>query len=301
VKSAALALGATLLAGVVSVTTVPSVSSAATPVPPVSTFTLSSFNVLGSSHTPPGGRRAPGTTRIVWANRLLDRHHVDVVGFQELQAPQYTKFMEITAGSWDVYPGLQLRRLDSDNSIGWRTDRFELVYATHFDIPYFDGNPRTMPLVLLRDKATGMLAWFANVHNPSRKSNAHWRRVAERYEAALQVQLYGTRLPRFFTGDLNDREVAFCNVVRNAPLKAARGGSLRDGVCDADRPRAVDWIFGAKKVRFSNYVEDRGTLVAKTTDHPVIVTDVAVPSSRFPASLGPVPAPFTDLVTYRRR
>jgi hypothetical protein len=245
------------------------------------TFRVASFNVLGASHTPPGGKRASGETRIVWANQLLQRNHVDVAGFQELQSPQLTKLMSITDGSWDFYPGLSLKRIDSENSIGWRTDKFTKVDATTVNIPYFNGSPRAMPVVLLRDKASGMLTYFANFHNPADTSKYHhqgvWRAEATKIEIALQNQLVSRGIPRIMTGDMNDRAPYYCAVTAGAQLKAARPESYwRNGTCYANKPRAVDWILGSKRATYSNYVEDRSPLVGKTTDHPVIVTTVTV-------------------------
>ena len=245
------------------------------------TFRVASFNVLGASHTPPGGRRASGETRIVWANQLLERHHVDVAGFQELQSPQLTKLMSVTAGSWSFYPGLSLKRIDSENSIGWRNDKFTLVDATTVNIPYFDGNPRAMPVVLLRDKASGMLTYFANFHNPADTSKHHhqgkWRREATAIEIALQNQLADRGIPRVMTGDMNARAWYFCTATAGAPLEAARPEShSRNGQCHPNKPRAVDWILGSKRATYSNYVEDRSPLVDKASDHPMIVSTVTV-------------------------
>jgi hypothetical protein len=286
----------TVLAGVLSLATVePASSTTRRAVPPTTTFTVSSFNVLGASHTPVGGTRAVGTTRIVWANQLLEQHHVDVVGFQEMQGVQLTKFLQITAGAWSVYPGFELRARDSENSIGWRTDEFDLVDATTVNIPYFDGHARAMPVVLLREKSSGLLAYFANFHNPADtatyRNQGKWRALATGIEVALQNQLQSTGIPRFMTGDMNERAPYFCRVTRQAPLKAARGGYWRDDVCYANKPRAVDWIFGSVKLAWSNYVEDRSPLVAKTTDHPVIAGDVTVDSERFPSALAVEPPP----------
>ena len=59
--------------------------------PKPASFNLASFNVLGASHTLNGARgMASGAVRIVRANQLLERHHVDVAGFQEMQASQLT-------------------------------------------------------------------------------------------------------------------------------------------------------------------------------------------------------------------
>jgi hypothetical protein len=316
VKRVAAALGATLLAGVLTVTATGAspADAAAKRRVPSTTFTVSTFNLLGSSHTPLGGKRAPGTTRIVWANQLLEKHGVDVAGFQEMQADQYTKFMQITSTvdpytgiavpSWGVYPGLSLRKRDSENSIGWRLSKFDLVQATTFTIPYFDGNPRPMPLVLLREKSSGMMFWVMNVHNPADTAQYHhqqkWRTIAKQVEARIQTQLIGTGLPRLFTGDMNERATFYCTMKESTALRFAREGIYRNGVCDALKPRAVDWISGAIKLRFSNYTEDRSALVAKTTDHPVLSSDVTMGADKFPRSTSSVAPMLPVFASYTR-
>src|SRR3954452_1204379 len=295
---------ATIVTGALTASTSQPAASAETAAPTrqPARFTVSSFNVLGSSHTPAGGTRAVGTTRIVWAHELLIQHHVDVAGFQEMQPDQAEKFLSITNGKWALYPGLTAVRRDSENSIGWRTDKFHLVQATTLRIPYFNGNPRVMPVVLLRDKATGALTYFMNYHNPANTSRfpnqGYWRLEATRVEIALSNQLAPVGIPRIVTGDMNERATYFCRVTEQTPLKAARGGSWRDGVCDAQKPRAVDWIFGSKRLTFSNYLEDRSALVATTTDHPVIVSDVRVGPRKFPNAYGTAPAPVVGMLTY---
>jgi hypothetical protein len=296
------ALAATVVTGVLAASTVQPSASAATRAPQPAGFTVSSFNVLGSSHTPPGGKRAVGTTRIGWAHQLLTQHHVDVVGFQELQTDQATRFLSITAGKWALFPGLTAVKRNSENSIGWRTDRFALVQATTVNIPYFNGNPRAMPVVLLRHKATGALSYFMNYHNPADTSTYpnqdRWRAEATRVQIALSNQLVATGIPRFVTGDMNDRAPYFCRVTKETPLKAARGGYWKDGVCYAQKPRAVDWILGSQRLTFSNYVEDRSALAARTTDHPVIVSDVRITPQALPNAYAATPAPVVPKVTY---
>lgn len=288
--------GASGIAGLIAVGLAGSL--ALTPVAPTSAakergplkrghYTVSSFNVLGASHTPRGGKRASGATRIVWAHRLLQRHHVDVAGFQELQASQLTRLLAITKGRWAFYPGLRGRRIDSENSVGWRTDKFTLVRAATMDIPYFNGRPRAMPVVLLREKDSGMMTYFANFHNPADagkyRNQGRWRREASRLQIALQNRLVGQGIPRVMTGDMNERAAYFCRVTARTPLKAARPTSFRkNGVCHANRPRSVDWIFGSLRLRFSNYIEDRSPLVDRTTDHPMIVADVTVDPKQLP-------------------
>ena len=274
-----------------------------TPAP--TSFKVATFNVLGASHTPPGGKRASGTVRIGYAHQLLWKHRVDVAGFQELQASQLATFLTVTKGHWAVYPGVSGKRIDSENSIGWRTDRFDLVQSTMLTIPYFNGQPRAMPLVLLREKTTGMMAYFTNYHNPAEtakyRNQGKWRLAASKIEIALQNQLAPSGLPRFVTGDMNERAPYFCRVTAAAPLKAARPTSVwKNGTCSAGKPRAVDWILGATKVAFSRYDEDRSDLVDKTTDHPVITATATVDPASLPRAFAPTPpAPVVPALSWK--
>jgi len=79
--------------------------------------------------------------------------------------------------------------------------------------------------------------------------------------------------PVFVTGDMNEHEEYLCRMTAGAPMVAARGDS-GDGACHADVPAGIDWIFGSQGVSFTSYVEDRGPLVDRTTDHPVVVAGV---------------------------
>ena len=304
-SSVAAGLAVLLVTALLSVGVVePASSTTRRATPPTATFTVSSFNVLGASHTPAGGSRASGTTRIVWAKQLLDQHHVQVAGFQEMQAVQYTKFAQIAGSSWALYPGLTMLKRDSENSIGWRTDTFDLVWASTVKIPYFNGSLRSMPVVLLREKSTGMLAYFANVHNPADtatyRNQGVYRAEATRMEIALQNLLAPTGIPRFLTGDMNERASYFCRVTAEAPLKAARPTSTWvNGVCSAGSPRAVDWILGSTEVPWSSYIEDRSALVAKTTDHPMIIGDATIDTATFPNALTATPpAPIVPGTTF---
>ena len=253
-------------------------------------FRLSSFNVLGSSHTRTGARgRAPGVVRIHGAAQLLARHDVDVVGFQELQSDQARELAQATGGAYSLYPGAGPGQ-DSENSIGWRSAQWQLVQATTESIPYFDGHHRRMPVVLLRHRATGIQAWFGNFHNPAETSRYHhqqrWRTEATRLEAAVANRLQATGVPLLITGDMNERAPYFCRLTGAAPsMTAARGGSNGAGGCRVGKPRAVDWILGSQGVAFSGYDEDRSDLVDRTTDHPVISTGVRIDASVFPRAV----------------
>ncbi len=256
-------------------TPTPTATASPTPEPPpVLDFVISSFNVLGSSHTSGKGKRpgmASGRTRAARAADLLARHQADVIGFQELQGDQLAALRRHT--DLDFYPGSSLRRRDSENSLGWQRSEWTAVEKHTVAIPYFNGNRRPMPYVRLRNTATGLEAWFANFHNPADTRQFHrqqgFRSRATSIEIALANRLVRTGLPVFITGDMNERDEYFCALTAGAPMVAARGGS-NNGACRAGNPRAVDWIFGSQDVAFSDYVEDRSRLVGITTDHPVV-------------------------------
>ena len=250
------------------------------PPPPDAEFVLSTFNVLGSSHTSGRDGMDSGVVRIRRAATLLGHHGVDVVGLQELQGDQYREFQRVAGGTYDLYPGTSAGPLGIENSIAWRTSEWALESANIIQIPYFDGRLRPMPYVLLRHIATGRKAWFGNFHNPAsnpkRGNNDGWRARALGLEIALAVRLRAeTGLPVFIVGDLNDREVAFCRMTGGAPMEAANGGSNIGGACDPPPyPMPVDWIFGSEIIDFSGYYIDRSRFASTISDHPMIVTRV---------------------------
>ncbi|WP_110207640.1 endonuclease/exonuclease/phosphatase family protein [Nocardioides daejeonensis] len=249
---------------------------------PQTSFRISSFNLLGHSHTEPGGhkaRLAAGPVRMGWQLGLLDAHQVDVVGMQELQ-PQQWGVLNGRSSTWEVYPGGS-DRLSMPNSIAWRRSVFRAVRTETVSIPYFFGEIRQMPYVQLEHLETKQRIWVANFHNPA---NAHgdasrWRAEALRREIDLANTLALDGYPVFFTGDMNDRTGYFCGLTGNTDLRAADGGS-NEGACLPPSPMQVDWIFGSKQVTFSGYVADRSAAVARTTDHPIVVATATLPERR---------------------
>jgi endonuclease/exonuclease/phosphatase family metal-dependent hydrolase len=250
---------------------------------------VGSFNVLGSSHTRGGARgREPGVARVQGVVQLLAQHALDVVGFQELQADQLRELQRRVPG-WSLYPGTAMTAREGENSLGWRAGVWELVRPGTVAVPYFDGRRRRMPVVLLRHRTTGLQAYFVNVHNPadtrSHRGQQRWRDLATATEISLVNQLGATGVPVFLTGDMNERDEYFCALTAGTSMVAARGGSNGPAGCSPRSPRAVDWVFGSAGVRFSGYTEDRGPLVDRTTDHPVVVARATVDSSTFPRAL----------------
>jgi hypothetical protein len=258
--------------------------------PPVASFTMATFNLLGSSHSKAGGSSAhfaPGTQRMNGALQILAQHKISVVGFQEFQPDQRNAFRARAKG-WEMYPGLSMGRRAGENSVAWRSDTWEMVRPGLIPIPYFHGRIRPMPYVLLRNKQTGVQAYFSTFHNPANVYGPaqRFRAEATTREIKLFNQLETTAIPQFVTGDMNDRSVYFCRVTGSTPLVAAAGGS-NNGGCAPPKPTQIDWIFGSPGVAFQNYVIDRSPLVRRTTDHPVVVTGVTIDALKFKNSYDP--------------
>jgi hypothetical protein len=238
------------------------------------TARVASFNVLGDSHTRPGGDK-PGwpdaRTRMRGAVRALNATGVELAGLQEFQPLQERAFLDYTGGLWDTYPHSGGSNGSSANVVAWRTDRWTLVRADRIPIPYFGGQRVRMPYALLRNLATGQHVWLASFHNPAdaRGPAQHWRDQATRREAALARRLTATGTPVIFTGDMNDRADYFCPTVRTSPLHAANGASSGSGPCRPPANMGIDWIMGSR-VRFTGYASDRSVTTRRISDHPLV-------------------------------
>lgn len=244
---------------------------------------VATFNLLGHSHTDGRHPMDGGRERMGRAVRILDTHRTGVVGFQEMQPPQIEEFLRLRARWWGLFPGRRLTDRDGANSIAWRKRNWELIRARTVAIPYFDGRERQMPLVKLRQKASGFEAWFFNTHNPvtnrKRGNQDRWRAEAVRRQIRMVNWVRSwSRRPLVLLGDYNDRERVFCPFGRQARLRAANGGYVTQRRCVLPpRPVLVDWIFGTREVDFHHYESLRTPYVRRTTDHPVVISRATVP------------------------
>lgn len=239
------------------------------------TFTIASFNVLGSSHTGTRGDAA-GPARAARAGSLVRRKGVSVVGLQEFQANQVGPFL--AAAGMRAFPGSSLGSLAGENSIAWDAGVWELVEGHTHSIPYFGGKGREMPYVKLRHLGTGRVAWFSNYHNPADvHGNAQGYRVtATAREAALVRELTADGTPMFTTGDMNERDSYACRFSA-AGMHSADGARTVDGSCRLPGDEWIDWIWGSSAVTFSGYVRDYGPRSdPKISDHPIITATATV-------------------------
>ena len=222
-------------------------------------FRVATFNVLGDSHTGPGGNK-PGFPdagpRMDMAISALRNNGIDVVGFQEFEASQHAMFTA-RAGEYALYPGLSLGDKSVRFNIAWRSSMWTLVEGRSLSIPYAGGSRIAMPVVLLESTTTGRRAWFANFHNPADTpnlgNNARWRAEAASIEVSYLSALHQEQgLPVIATGDYNERDEIFCRFTAGGIFSAANGGSSGGG-CAPPPAMQVDWIFGSTGVAFDGY------------------------------------------------
>ncbi len=241
-------------------------------------FTVATLNVLGASHTAPGGklaRMASGSARTRGVVALLEKYGVDVIGLQELQAPQRRELTRRAGSEYQVWHPAG----DTENAVAWRRDRFRLVKAQTLAIPYFAGRPRRMPVLHLADQRTGRRVAVMSVHHPADTprfpDQARWRRTAVARETALVRRLSrsGTRV--IVTGDMNDRRGVFCRYTAKGLATSSNADGSGPG-CTPPRRAGIDWIFGSRGVRFSDHTVERSGLVRATTDHPFVVARAQV-------------------------
>lgn len=236
------------------------------------TLRIASLNVLGHSHTEKGGNKpgyASGPERMEWQVQTLRAEKVDVVGFQELENPQYAKFTQMTGGQFGIYPSVNGRNKTVRNSVAWRKTAWRFVSASTIDVPYFYGKPLAMPIVLLEHVTTGQRTYVINFHNPAdaRGPHASWRAKGRAIQVAKVNELRATGVPVVWTGDFNDKQRAFCDVTGGTDLVAATGGTHADDVCTPPARMSIDWIFAPSGTVFTDVSYDSRPKIARSTDH----------------------------------
>ena len=193
-------------------------------------FQISTFNVLGSQHTAPGGDHPNYPSAGVRTPRAVARLRafgVDIVGMQELQPDQLNAFTAMTG--FAAYPGYAFGSRETDNSILYDDSRFEFVSGSYFTIHFMHAN-RPQTILRLRDKETGREFYVLNMHASAGEGGYAVTRRAGHYTAAATVnRLKSEGIPIFLTGDMNDRAEFFCRVAPITGMVAAIGGSISGG------------------------------------------------------------------------
>lgn len=231
---------------------------------------VASWNVLGHDHTAPGGNKrgyASGTKRITWAVDRLERQGYDIVGLQEIEPPQQRAFKSYAGKRWSMHvAGLNA-------AVAWRTADFRLIQARQVVMPYFRGQAKQLPYVLLEQRSTGQRLWVASFHNPAdaRGPAQKHRNEAAKRQVALANRLGSGGVPVVFAGDFNESWSYVCKLHRGTAVRSFVGGGMRNGRCVTEKRRwnRVDWVLGSR-VAFSRASTLKDAQTRRVTDHPLV-------------------------------
>jgi len=241
-------------------------------------FVATSFNILGSQHTEPGGgvpEWAPGRLRSEWAANLIQRTSTGIMGFQEIQPDQIVTIDRIIGDRFDFWPGNANGPRAAWQTVAWDNTKWEMVTAENVDLPVI-GKTRPHPLVLLRNKETGKTVWLFNIHNSSKNTpeRKKERRKALKLEVKEVVKKRQDGTPLILLGDFNDRTEAFCTITGQTDLEATMGGSHKNGKCKPPANMGLDWIFASKDLKTLSYTRGRNPMILRITDHPVVYSTI---------------------------
>jgi hypothetical protein len=242
---------------------------------------VASFNTLGASHTKNDRKYPTYDVRTPQQVALLNSYGVDVAGLQEFQCKQRASFLATAGTTFGMWPDDAMVHsdllhpaecvADTENSIIWRNSTMEFLSGYTIDVPYFD-SPRKMPVVYLRERATGRTAYFINVHNPASGvgygNQTANRAAAIAIERAEVIKLRATGRPVFLTGDFNDRKPAFCGLTTGKLMITP--DSIPAYGCAPPPSLGIDWIFTAGQARFTRYARDWRPKNLRLTDHPIV-------------------------------
>lgn len=237
-------------------------------------YIVGTLNMLGHSHTRPGGNKSwlpPSSVRTPRAVAHITAAGVGVVALQEFEPIQVRQFRAAAGATWGLFVGADAE------AVAWRNDTFALVKGWTVPITYFHGHIRHMPVVLLQSKITGQVALYTSFHNPATLrttgNQQHWRDVATAREVALAAQAVQVNIPIFVLGDMNEKASAFCKFTQTGVLIAAAGGSNQGG-CHPPTFPGIDWIFATPGTPFTGFAVDRSTMSQKFTDHALVMASV---------------------------
>ena len=240
---------------------------------PGESYRVATFNVLGHSHTKPGGNKpgmAGSEPRMRATVQLLNEWGIDVVALQEIEGNQNAMLRRM-ASRWSLFRGSHAE------SVAWRDSEFGFVRGWTVPIPYFHGRIRRMPVVALRHRGSGEVIIATSFHNPASVkrvgSQQHHRNEATRRQVTL-AERWGSRGYRIFImGDMNERQEAFCKFTANGALISAAGGS-HNGACQPPGFDGIDHIFATRGTRFAGFAKHRDRLTQYASDHPLVMATV---------------------------
>lgn len=231
--------------------------------------TFYGFNALGASHTAPGGNSSANFDDYkVRTDSLLDwilAHKPRLMALNEFQILQQTYALDDVwfAARYSSY-------FMEDNGIFWKTKRFAVVKRGVLSMPYFNGELKLYPYVILRTKSFLPFVkekTFAilSAHNPANTRGDH---MEERHDAWHIEGEWAQFLMKKHPG-INIYVYADRNAeAKNVMSVLSEYGAVLVG---ADTQRGIDQItrYGdkSKGSRFRTYWNN---FIAKMSDHPIV-------------------------------
>ncbi len=258
-------------------------------------FSVTTFNILGSQHTEPGGGVpywAPGRLRSEWAADVIADTGSSIVAIQESQRDQVVALQKILGQHYDFWPGTSLSARHGWQTVMWDRRVWTREKAQNLELPVL-GTTRPHPVIRLKHRKTGRKTWVINIHNSSKQTK---ERIRERAKALKKINRVVRKKRKtgaqvLLLGDFNDRKRAFCSVVGDTDLESVFGGSVtkkatkatknkknkkKKNVCRTPRGMGIDWIFHSPGLKNRSATRTRTPWVTSVADHPVVTARMKI-------------------------
>jgi len=263
-------------------------------------FTIATWNMLGASHTDPGGDtpgRAAYDDRMVKAVGVMKENRFDIVGLQELESKQRQKLLQLAGDTYDIYPSSDVTTNHlSENSIIWNKSQFSFVDGGKTTIVYNSTLNHDTPWVKLKDTSTGQTFYVTNTHDPVDENNKAFRvQDAKIHLNDVQNKMKGGD-PVFLTGDFNssfkvtaadypDRDkLTYCILTSTGNIDNAYDVmNNKSGKCPTTDINAIDHIYVSNGVSVSSWEHLVNTDTNYASDHDPVVAAISVSSGSLPS------------------
>lgn len=234
---------------------------------------VSTINCLGDSHTRPGGDKPHWLNSRVRTNKLvkvIKARSLDIICLQEFQSVQKSHFLK--KSYIKKHYGLHN---EADNAVAWDRRIWKKVDSGFYSIPYFGGQTKKMPWVVLQHLKTGVRIVVSSAHSPAntRGDASEWRRQGWKNIGEWAQ----------YAADLRHIDAVFVGLDANAYAKYFRPAISKVGgtISGIDEFWGIDYnVMWTGKVEglddpsdepewhfHESYRTDR---ISKMTDHPVV-------------------------------
>ena len=251
-----------------------------------SEFRISSYNILGKSHT--AGDSWKGRADKVISN--VTGNAIDIIGFQEFEDAQ-RDYIAKALPSYGITTHGKL-----GDGIMWNTEKYELVNKGTWQTTYFAGAIQE-PWIKLQDVTTKQEFFVMNVHDPiNRDAGDAETRTANAKKHLETIKKLQTEAPVVLTGDFNNgydkddgagvstnEDTAYC-ILSSSGLMVHAYDAMTDRKFKCPNPlpgsagisTTIDHIYISNGMDATKFFDvDRET---SGSDHPALIADVVIPA-----------------------